>query len=106
MSAPMTLPQAMLMPCPQARAFEPKAVEAVMKPGRSDGFCIADKCPVWRWRPLMVDEPGYKEAVAKAEKDGMKPADAARHVSKHRKEYGLHDAPYLGWCGLGGGPTT
>jgi hypothetical protein len=98
-SAPIRADKAHEKPCPLARAYAPGHL--------IDGsMCIGGNCLVWRWRPLMVDDPGYAEAVKKAAEDGMKrPGEAQKFVSANRKALGLNDKPYLGWCGLGGGAT-
>lgn len=74
--------------------------------------CIAGKCPVWRWQPLMAD-PDFAKAVASAigttpegcEKLIKSNAQAAPWVAAHRADYGLRTERFQGWCGLGGVPS-
>jgi hypothetical protein len=71
--------------------------------------CEAEKCLLWRWRPLQATEPGYKEAVQKAQgldkaaRGGLMPAE---YVNANRKKFDLPERPYVGWCGLGGEPKA
>jgi len=83
--------------CPIARTFGDKPKEK----------CRGEQCPIWRWRALTVDEPGYKQAVAdatamrKEDRGGRTPTE---YVNANRSKYGLAEVPYEGWCGLGGKP--
>lgn len=45
--------------CPLARTFGFEA-------GELSEHCRGSSCAFWRWRPLMANDPGYKEAVAAA----------------------------------------
>ena len=88
--------------CPIARTFGDQPKEK----------CRGSSCPGWRWKPLAVSEPGYKEAVNKVmqkKADGgmdLPHTKAAKYVNEHRSEFGLPEAPYLGWCGFGGKPEA
>lgn len=88
-------------PCPISRTFKDK----------QGPNCIADHCPLWRWKDLMVT-PEYN-AVVSAVADKMAQAEgktkhightreANRTVMADRKAHGLPDKPFEGWCGLGG----
>lgn len=71
--------------------------------------CIADKCPIWRWKALTTNEPGFKAAVSDAlrmsENKGSH-KKAVAWVMERRADLGLPDKPYEGWCGLGGKPEA
>jgi hypothetical protein len=80
--------------CPIARTFGDKPQER----------CRGEQCAVWRWKPIMADE--IKEAVAKAMQDGMQHKAAVAYVMANRRDLGLPDTPYQGWCGLGSKPEA
>lgn len=69
--------------------------------------CHGSSCAFWRWRPLMANDPGYKDAVAAAtrlpkhELEGEVPA---AFVNKNRAKFGLPEEPFIGYCGAGGEP--
>lgn len=86
--------------CPLARTFGDKPLQE---------NCRGDDCPLWRWRPLLTSEPGYKDAVIEAgklHKDDRNGKTPAEWVNAHRADYGLPAEPYVGWCGLGGKPEA
>ena len=67
--------------------------------------CIADDCPMWRWRERQVSDAGWSEAVrAEAERTGEKApyAKAARVVANAPEAHGM--GPRTGYCGMGGKP--
>ena len=75
--------------------------------------CQADLCILWRWKAFEVTDPGYMAACAKAmtmpDAATGKPMGqklAAGYVNTHRAEFGIPEAPYRGWCGLGGKPEV
>ena len=71
--------------------------------------CAADDCLFWRWRPLLVSEPGYKEACAEASKmtkDERGDLTPAEYVNSNRDKYNLPSKPYLGYCGMAGRPDA
>ena len=73
----------------------------------ADGMCIAQNCIFWRWQPLMTSEPGYKEALTKAQamhKDERGGKLPAIYVNENRAKFGLKVEPYKGWCGMAGEP--
>jgi hypothetical protein len=94
------------LPCPLAKTF-------AVKHGPN---CDVDKCPVWRWEPLMADAAMARaiklESRRLAEVDEknrpiasfMKAATA--NVRADRKSHNLPTKPTRGWCGLGGKPEA
>lgn len=89
--------------CPIARTFgdTPQA------------HCRVGDCILWRWLPFVVTDPGYlaacKKAMTMPNPTTGKPLGqqgAASWVNSHRADFGLPEAPYRGWCGLGGKPEV
>ncbi|GAB5434757.1 MAG: hypothetical protein EpisKO_41270 [Epibacterium sp.] len=86
--------------CPLARTFGFEA-------GELSEHCRGRSCAFWRWRPFMVNDPGYKEAVAAARrmpKAELGGEDPAVFVNKNRAKFDLPEEPFLGYCGAGGEP--
>lgn len=98
--------EARKMPCPLGRTFsEPRAT------------CIADDCPLWRWRGLVATDPRYHSAIQRyiatksvelREAGEKVPSEALLHkeavavVSARPLEHHTPDRPERGYCGLGG----
>ena len=89
------------MPCPLGRTFsEPRS------------NCIADECPLWRWRPNLSTDPRFtsaiqrKLAMLKQEKPDVERdllhQEAVAVVSANPKDFYIPEAPERGFCGLGG----
>lgn len=68
--------------------------------------CRGEQCAIWRWKALTVDDGPFKSAVSKAMADGMTHKAAVAHVMDNRRDLGIPDTPYRGWCGLGGKPEA
>jgi hypothetical protein len=66
--------------------------------------CIADFCMAWRWQPLMADASFLAAVKRCMDEKGLSHAKASAYVGDHRSEFGLPIEPYLGYCGLAGGP--
>ncbi len=68
--------------------------------------CVGSSCVLWRWQPVMADDPAFKLAGSVVMKNGASPNAATAKVWANREEYGVPTAPYRGWCGLGGEPKA
>jgi hypothetical protein len=90
--------------CPIARvsgAKEPKA------------HCQGAACILWRWRPLMADDPRVQSAIAREiallrgetkKPDAFYHKEALRRVMLDPNAYTYTTEKDRGWCGLGGKP--
>lgn len=91
------------MPCPLGRLFT-----------TPHETCIADQCPLWRWRQLVSTDPRFTSAVqryiaakkALPEYKDVQPAllhkEAVEMVTADPIEHHLPEGPEVGFCGLGG----
>ncbi len=93
----LTEPEARKRLCPIAR------VSGAEKPSAR---CVGSSCVLWRWQPVMSDDPAFKLAVSVVMKNGASPNAATAKVWANREKYGVPTEPYRGWCGLGGEPTA
>jgi len=85
--------------CPHARDMD--GSNKVFTDG--DAWCQGSACMMWRWRPLAISDPGFKEAVQTTIKDKkINHTKAVEYVLDNRAEFGLETVPYLGYCGLAG----
>ena len=67
--------------------------------------CLADNCPMWRWRERQTTDAGWLDAVrAEADRTGEKApfAKAARVVANAPEAHGM--GPRTGFCGMAGKP--
>lgn len=86
--------------CPLARTFGFEAKK--LQPN-----CRGTECACWRVRPLFDTDPGFREAIKKAQsmthsdRGGKTPQ---KYVAANRGEFGLPTEPHLGYCGIGGRP--
>ena len=89
------------MPCPLGRTFSTPIAK-----------CMADKCPLWRWRPNLATDPRFTSAIQReiSRLKGEKPdvdrdllhQEAVSIVSADPAAYSIPEAPERGFCGLGG----
>ena len=81
--------------------------------------CQGSKCILWRWQPIMTNDPRWKSAMAreiallKGEHKGEKPLSdhaankqAAMNISSDIDAYVFRNENDRGWCGLGHKPET
>lgn len=103
----MTPDQARQTPCPFARTFAQKV----------GPNCDADACIMWRWVPLMPDDPRFMSAINRemaclAQDDGKGKPSAGYHkqavanVMRNPEGYGVPAKREVGYCGLAGKPEA
>lgn len=85
--------------CPFARTFGiPQAQKG----------CHGPACALWRWEPIMADDPRFVEAKAKAMEElgggATKHKEAVARVMADPATYGVPTSPERGFCGAGGKP--
>lgn len=96
--------------CPHARAFG-------LPPEKLQAGCRGPDCAMWRWLPMMADDPRFMSAVQReiaalmaSRKGEKKPTDpnvyhktAVERVTKDPYAYTFPDPEKdRGYCGMGG----